>query len=403
MLKKLGRLAKNMECILDTLPNSKDLVEIELDINNAATSALVDSIWKIYLKNGLKKDKSQNPSYSTYFTPDLSSYSLSSPQKSATCLALCHAFFESEVASPPENIWFSFLGVYSSLMGALPLCITENGKRRFFLKLYANDIHVFEKDLHEVIKKCCLSLNFGVRPADGKLLHSVLKSKLGAAKDYYLASEAEWSQKFYASLGDDLSRSALLNFLRDRMRAKVFWDSDIYYTVTPTLETAAWRKQRLSTLKSWPLIDAPHKASIPFITLHTFVFEQYRVPGIIETEPGDVVIDAGAGFGDTSLYFSKRMADAGKIIALDPLPQNVEAMKNNFKRHNCKNITVIPASIGDKIQDIWLYLQGGKASTVAEIREKSMPDCLKIRQTTVDALAQDNAIDFIKADIEGAE
>lgn len=403
MLKKLGRLAKNMECILDTLPNSKDLVEIKLDINNATTSSFVDSIRKTYQNNGLGKDNSPNPSLFTYLIPDLSSCGLSPLQEAAIALAHPHVIFESGSLSPSESIWASFLGVYSSFMGALPLHITENGKKRFFLKLFDNNLNSFAAALHDAIKKCGLSLDFDIRKADGKYLYSVLQKKLTNARNYYLASETEWSQEFYASLGDDLSRSALLNFLQDRMRAKVIWDCDIYYTVTPTLETAKWRMQRLATLKSWPVLHAPDIGTPPFAAIQTFVFEQYRAPGIVETLPGDTVVDAGAGCGDTSLYFSNLMGNSGEIISLEPFPDNVECMKENFKKHNCTNITIVPKSVGNCEQELGLYLPEGKNSLCAGTRKEATSECLKVRQTTLDRLAHDKKIDFVKADIEGGE
>ncbi|MEJ7738822.1 MAG: FkbM family methyltransferase [Chitinophagaceae bacterium] len=122
-------------------------------------------------------------------------------------------------------------------------------------------------------------------------------------------------------------------------------------------------------------------------------------------KPGQTVFDLGANNGIHSLLFSKLVGKSGKVIAFEPLPENVEELRKNFGLNNITNIEVVQSAVGDHDGEITFFL--GQATTQGSIvgigrqsgSEKKVPlICLNTFITNKRLKP-----DFIKMDIEGAE
>jgi tRNA G46 methylase TrmB len=85
-----------------------------------------------------------------------------------------------------------------------------------------------------------------------------------------------------------------------------------------------------------------------------------------QLRPGDVVVDCGAYIGEFTLYAAEAVGPAGKVIAFEPDPENMKALKANIALNRLKNVTVMEKGlwsrdgvmqfIGDRPGDIHLYL-----------------------------------------------
>ena len=121
----------------------------------------------------------------------------------------------------------------------------------------------------------------------------------------------------------------------------------------------------------------------------------------------DIVLDIGAYIGVSSMIFSKKVGDKGRVYAIEPVMHNI--IRKNIKENNIKNIHVIPKAIGDKVgkTEIEISDYGGDASiTKREYTKGHYTKKKVIDLTTLDILAEElelERIDFIKIDIEGAE
>lgn len=118
---------------------------------------------------------------------------------------------------------------------------------------------------------------------------------------------------------------------------------------------------------------------------------------------GDVVIDCGANQGIYSCAFAALVGPRGKVLAFEPQPYAVEALRNNLELNGFGQVTVEQAAVSDREGQAALDLSCG--STAASIvhdfgRAKSMP----VRTTSLSrAAAGLERLDLIKMDIEGAE
>lgn len=118
----------------------------------------------------------------------------------------------------------------------------------------------------------------------------------------------------------------------------------------------------------------------------------------ISVHKGDVVIDAGAWIGDFSVYAAKKGAS---VYAFEPLPSTFTLLKKSIEYNNCHGIEAVPYALGHKESELFIEdvdVSGGNSMSNA--------GKTKVRMTTLDNFVKMNnigTIDFIKADIEGAE
>ena len=235
----------------------------------------------------------------------------------------------------------------------------------------------------------------------------LLHSRIEQAHAYYVEKHGSWTEEFLAGLGDDVSRISFICFLRQRIMAAIFDDSAICYPVLPPSGTAAWRKEREARSYDFPSLKG-HDQNL----LHTifykyiFVYEQYAVPGAVEAQPGDTVIDAGAFIGDTAYYFSRKVGPTGKVFSFEISPESVAHARENMKDNGCNNVEVISCALSDEKGRVNLSMNRLDPSSHAVATPEEALLSVTVADTiTLDEFCEQHGVrvDFIKADIEGSE
>lgn len=124
----------------------------------------------------------------------------------------------------------------------------------------------------------------------------------------------------------------------------------------------------------------------------------------IEVSKGDTLIDAGIGWGDTTIYLAQ-LADApsgGHSYAFDILEQGIAALGEQLQLNPAvKNITPILGALSDKDGEKVNISPPSPGASI--VYEDTGSHALTI---TIDQFVKSNdikKIDFIKMDIEGAE
>lgn len=130
-----------------------------------------------------------------------------------------------------------------------------------------------------------------------------------------------------------------------------------------------------------------------------FINKEYEWVGAKQPE---VIIDLGAHFGDTSLYYHARFPNA-KIIAVEPSPENYARLVNNTK--NVGNIICVQAAVGGSNGTMDLYLVDSSLGH-SLLNRAGSTDSVIVEVITFDSLFNRTGIekaDLVKFDIEGAE
>jgi len=141
-----------------------------------------------------------------------------------------------------------------------------------------------------------------------------------------------------------------------------------------------------------------------------FIFEQYAYKNIDKTivgvENGDVVLDLGACWGDTALYFACKSGEQGKVYSFEFIPDNIKLFNLNtsLNPNLRKQIELIQHPVSNKSGDKIYFAENGPGSRI----EFEPFDGQTGQATTIsiDDFVKNNCIskiDFIKMDIEGAE
>ena len=141
------------------------------------------------------------------------------------------------------------------------------------------------------------------------------------------------------------------------------------------------------------------------------VLQQYRCQtptAVIEVEPGDIAIDAGACFGDTALNFAFKAGASGRVYSWEFMPDNLEIFDRNMQLNpqQAARIELVRHPLWS-VSGQDLYVTGfGPGAKVTPTKPRRNGDASVVQTYTIDDLCSDrdlDRIDFIKMDIEGAE
>lgn len=135
-----------------------------------------------------------------------------------------------------------------------------------------------------------------------------------------------------------------------------------------------------------------------------FILQQYSYEGVIAKE-GDYVIDGGACFGDTSLYYADLVKENGKVFAFEFLKENLDVFNKNMELNpQYKNVVeIIERPLGPKSNQMLYAKEEGSATRVTNSFVEGSKQYASI--TIDDFVKEKNVpkIDVIKLDVEGCE
>lgn len=137
-------------------------------------------------------------------------------------------------------------------------------------------------------------------------------------------------------------------------------------------------------------------------------YELHRTNVVCKAEPGEIVIDAGACWGETSLYFAHEVGETGRVVSYEFIPSNIAVLDRNLAEnpHLAERITVVPNPIWSTSGQTLYYVDWGPGSRVSFQKLRSDFDDTQCQTISIDDTVKMLSlprVDFIKMDIEGAE
>ena len=124
-------------------------------------------------------------------------------------------------------------------------------------------------------------------------------------------------------------------------------------------------------------------------------------------ESGDTVYDIGANVGYVSLSFAKWVGPRGRVIAFEPVPSNVNSLRENIKINRLDNIQLLDLAASDRCGEAVIRI-AENLSTASMVWHRHDPLSveLAIKTVSIDELVDSGSLDsptFVKIDVEGAE
>jgi len=119
--------------------------------------------------------------------------------------------------------------------------------------------------------------------------------------------------------------------------------------------------------------------------------------------PGDTIADVGAYLGFYTFAFTKRVGASGKVVAFEPDPNNLAALKDRVKLYKINSkLNITGAAVGEVKGKLSFAAKGISISRVIgkspENDQGIEVDCIRLD----DFFAQEK-LDIIKIDVEGYE
>ncbi|MFX0138469.1 MAG: FkbM family methyltransferase [Candidatus Hodarchaeota archaeon] len=149
------------------------------------------------------------------------------------------------------------------------------------------------------------------------------------------------------------------------------------------------------------------------------VASMYSVPysGTYETKetqflktfikPKQTCIDVGASFGWYTVLMSKHVGEGGHVYSFEPIPPTFKVLEKNVQLNDCKNVTLSNTGLDETNgqKDFYIAEVGVSGSMKLHTYDKSYDKFRCQCQKLDDYCSKKNVqhVDFIKADIEGAE
>lgn len=118
-------------------------------------------------------------------------------------------------------------------------------------------------------------------------------------------------------------------------------------------------------------------------------------------QPGDIVVDVGAGSGLETLPFARRVGAAGCVIAIEAHPLMFRCLEAVRRLNRLSNVTTVHAAVGSVNQDV-LISDGSNYQANTTLTERGVAVPGRTLDSILDSLGIDR-IDLLKMNIEGAE
>jgi len=116
-------------------------------------------------------------------------------------------------------------------------------------------------------------------------------------------------------------------------------------------------------------------------------------------KPGSVVLECGAHHGAHTILLSKWVGDQGKVIAVEPMPENAAIIRRNIELNGLTNVTLVEKMVGAHSARHTMVHKSN-----ATVTNKSRGNTIEIDGTTIDALAREfGTPSLITVDVEGFE
>lgn len=135
---------------------------------------------------------------------------------------------------------------------------------------------------------------------------------------------------------------------------------------------------------------------------NVWILKEYEMEGF-EIMENDLIIDVGGHIGLFALYASLKCPE-GKVISVEPHPQNFSLLKENMNNNNFLKTKIVNKAITNSNNDIELFIdsQDDSAHSIHGTGKNS----IQIKGTTLRDIMQENQVsncNMLKMDCEGSE
>jgi FkbM family methyltransferase len=152
-----------------------------------------------------------------------------------------------------------------------------------------------------------------------------------------------------------------------------------------------------------------HREDIGLVVLMSGAFEGAETECARElARPGSVAVDVGANVGMFTVPLALAVGIGGRVLAVEPSPDNVARLENNLMRNGLGNVVVREVAVAEKPGEVLLQLGVDAAlhSTTNVCEDRANGETVVVPAETLDSVwraAGSPDVSFLKIDTEGGE
>lgn len=159
--------------------------------------------------------------------------------------------------------------------------------------------------------------------------------------------------------------------------------------------------------KYYNLLPASQKSVLPFesFLVANDIVIRYFEGGLMlggphkelfyKTKAGDSVAEMGAYMGHYTIYLSEKVGKNGKVIAIEPMPDNLNILRKNIAENKLDNVIIVPKGVWKEKDEMTFHRKkGDHQSGSVELNYKN-DDTVKIPVDSLDNILQEQKIDHI--------
>ena len=234
-------------------------------------------------------------------------------------------------------------------------------------------------------------------------------------KKFYRFYNVKSLEKVYNNLSDFYSKEVYLNIIVHQLFETIKTRFPIYYAAFYDYldrlvdnEKPIDNKDIPSYFSHIKLNNIGYNANLMYDTIGTyttFALQQYSYKNKIKAQQGDYVIDGGACYGDSAIYFASLVGDTGQVFSFEFIKNNIPVFYKNMELNpNLKtHIQLIERPLWSDSKNKLYPVVQGPGSYVSTTK---VPNAYECQSISIDEFVKENnikKIDFIKLDIEGSE
>jgi FkbM family methyltransferase len=155
------------------------------------------------------------------------------------------------------------------------------------------------------------------------------------------------------------------------------------------------------------LIDLDVEESPAMLRRAQGLFEAPKVRALQQLlKPGMTFVDIGSNKGDFALLAAKVMEDRGRVLAFEPVPDNLHWLRKSVALNGYESVEIVEIALSDANGRVPIYLGpwSGWHSLLPVASESG--ETIEVTARTLDSFMaeqEDPRVDVIKIDVEGAE
>lgn len=128
---------------------------------------------------------------------------------------------------------------------------------------------------------------------------------------------------------------------------------------------------------------------------------------VAKLQPGHVAIDGGAYCGCSSIAFAEAVGPTGRVLALEPDPDNFAALLENVERYGVgRQVTALREGLWVEGGSVKFIVGKGMLSSIVQPNQVTYEQTRSIDVKTLEQIVNEHRLerlDFLKLDIEGSE